>query len=196
MDGTFEIRPRRWAQIYAVHFFYEGSFIPAAAIIMASKSGSYEHMLGRLKEAVFERFHRTLCPRIIITDFELSIRKALRVVFPGTSVLFERKHNPRPLLGAEHKACIFHFIRSNLRRITSLGLKRLYGEDVDYNEFIKCFLYLPFVPPQHVETAFSAWVDESSKNGAMIIRGRTREFIDYYRKVRYLNHSTVPKIQY
>lgn len=83
---------------------------------------------------------------------------------------------------SEHQGCLFHFIRSNLRRISSLKLKPIYEQDAEYNEFIKGLLYMPFVPLQSVEDAFRAWINPELNEYARksLHRGRTQEFVSYF----------------
>ena len=79
-------------------------------------------------------------PECLMSDFELSIIRAVQLSFPT----------------ADAKGCYFHFFQSLIRKLQSLGLQAVYREDRELSSFVRRTAALAFVPARYVRFAWQA----------------------------------------
>lgn len=101
-DGTFKVVPELDFQLYSIHCAVSGSVLPAAYILMTSKSAvSYERTFTAVKKVC----SLSQGPSTVLADFEQAAISAFQV-FPGT-------------LG---KGCLFHSgCTENLKKVASMN---------------------------------------------------------------------------
>ena len=109
LDGTFWAAPENFRQILNIVIYNQrmDKYICAAHILLSSKEAKeYEYALGNfLQKAKINNYK--LQPKVIMSDFEKSLRKAISSVFVGTKLL----------------GCQFHFVKALWRRAEKLGLR-------------------------------------------------------------------------
>lgn len=101
MDGTFDIAPRLFSQVYTIHAFLRDRLLPLVYVLMSSKTTQqYVEVFAQLKQSC-NQLGLLLDPTNIMTDFESGIIPAVRQEFPQ----------------ACHKGCQFHHsqVRQRLR---------------------------------------------------------------------------------
>ena len=73
-----------------------------------------------------------------IVDFKSGLWKAISKVYPDVNV----------------KGCSFHWTQAIWRKIQFLGLQQQYINNSSTHNFCRKLMALPFLPPEHIETAF------------------------------------------
>jgi hypothetical protein len=102
MDGTFDIAPRLFSQIYTIHAFLRDRLLPLVYVLMCNKTTQlYVEVFAQLKDSC-NHLGLLLDPPNIMTDFESGVIPAVRQEFPR----------------ARHKGCQFH--HSQVRRYKCL----------------------------------------------------------------------------
>jgi len=100
-DATFSTAPRPFSQLFNVMVSYKGTAIPILHVCMTHKSNPlYEGVLVKLRQIC-----PSLEPRVIKTDFESSLMKAVQSSFPGVTL----------------SGCRFHFAQAVFRAINKPG---------------------------------------------------------------------------
>ncbi|CAF4181719.1 unnamed protein product [Rotaria sordida] len=110
-DGTFNVTPLRFEQVYVVCGFSEGFMIPCVYALTTRKdqitySKLFHHIitLGENRQGVRMR------PTNLTCDFEQSAINAIKLAFPGAHV----------------KTCFFHFCQSLWRKIVDCSLSKYF----------------------------------------------------------------------
>lgn len=133
-DGTFEIVPTLFFQLYTVHCKVGNSYPPFIYFLLTNKTeGTYTRMIQILKELVPD-----FMPERILLDFEMAAINAFKNEFP-TSVV---------------SCCFFHLSQSVIRRVTELGLKVRYETDGNFQMLVKSLSSLAFVPNDDLYEVF------------------------------------------
>lgn len=132
-DGTFDITPDLFHQVYTIHAMIAQKCCPLEYVLLPKKTQNiYERMLSAINDKLYEK------PASIMTDFERAFINACKSVFKGVPI----------------QGCFFHFKQNIWRHIQSLGLVSLYTDDKDCNRKMKQLGALAFVPPADVIEAF------------------------------------------
>ena len=140
MDGTFNIAPPLFAQVYTIHAKYLGRSNPLIFGVLPNKSRAiYDTFLGAVQEIT----ETELQPDIIITDYEMAAIQAAGNAFPN----------------ANRRGCYFHLTQSIYRRIKSEGLKARYENEPNFAMQCRMIAALAFVPPANVVAAFETLRD-------------------------------------
>lgn len=144
MDGTFDLCPILFYQLFTVHAFKGKLIVPLVFCLLPNKQQvTYEKMFQALKNLKPE-----LKPNIIMTDFEVTIVNAFNLVFGNTL----------------NKFCLFHWSQNIWRRICNEGLKTMYNTDATFAMQMKMILALAFVPSADVVYAFELLAREMPQN--------------------------------
>ena len=121
VDGTFQIYPRLFYQVFSLHAFKNGRQFPLVYCLLPGKSCTvYLRALEIIKQKT-EDLGYTLAPVEVLTDFELAIIQAVELTFPTTEV----------------KGCFFHFAQALNRKISTLGLQPAYRQNQDVSKFVR-----------------------------------------------------------
>lgn len=135
-DGTFDTVPHLFKQLYTIHgLFQDNTPVPLVYILLVNKS---EELYFESISAIKTYFRRSLRPRKIMLDFELSAINAFARAFPGTEI----------------KGCRFHLNQCWWRGIQRFGLTTNYNTDATFNYNIQLLKALMFVPPRDVLYAY------------------------------------------
>ncbi|XP_064109705.1 uncharacterized protein LOC135217666 [Macrobrachium nipponense] len=135
MDGTFDITPPLFSQLYSIHGLYLGRTHPLVYALLPNKrQGTYETLFRELNHLT----NGEAAPQSIITDFEMAAICASNVVFPH----------------AENRGCFFHLAQSVHRRIQREGFKQGYENDADFALQCRTIPALAFVPSDDVSDVF------------------------------------------
>ena len=79
-----------------------------------------------------------ISPSRFLLDFEMAAVNSAQAAFPNCHI----------------SGCFYHLCRCVLRHVTSLGLKKEYESNKDFNLKVKSLMSLSFVPPEDVPTVF------------------------------------------
>lgn len=134
-DGTFNIAPNFFMQVYTLHILVEGKALPVIYALMCNKKKeTYLKFYQKLKELC-----STLSPNSLLSDFETASYSAAKDVFADVEIV----------------GCFFHLCQNLWRQIQkTTGLVRLYKENDDIRFQCKFLVALSFVPPRDVQFAF------------------------------------------
>ncbi|CAF1296683.1 unnamed protein product [Adineta steineri] len=126
LDGTFDVVPELYFQLYTIHVQYLGHILPAVYVLLPGKKQIlYKNMFKELKNLVPD-----FDPLNVMIDFERASMNAIKNLFP-TTVL---------------NGCFFHLCQNVYRSVTRLGLKTLYGENENFAQQMRCLPALAFLP--------------------------------------------------
>ncbi|XP_076043775.1 uncharacterized protein LOC143026876 [Oratosquilla oratoria] len=127
MDGTFNIAPILFFQVYCIAVKRLCGVHPILYIILLNK----QRMLEMVKTLV-----PNLRPQCIHCDFEQAAIGAIRECFPGVKI----------------SGCFFHLAQSMQRHIAAVGATHQYNTDPDFALKAKMILALAFVLPSNLDT--------------------------------------------
>ncbi|XP_072177746.1 uncharacterized protein [Diadema setosum] len=134
-DGTFQVVPSIFFQLWTVHAVHEGRVVPLVYALLPNKT---EETYSRVLRALLE--HGDFHPRTVLIDFELAAKNAFERVFPDTAV----------------KGCLFHLSQRIHDKIKQEGLRPLYLADNEFRVQARMIAAIAFVPLADVERAFGA----------------------------------------
>ena len=127
MDGTFQIAPRLFYQIFTIHAFKHGQQFPLVYCLLPGKSrDTYNRCISILKEAQDRGLQ--LHPYKIVVDFELGLMQAVELQFPMANI----------------QGCFYHYSQCVWSKIQNLGLQATYREDASFKSFVRKMTGLSF----------------------------------------------------
>ena len=141
VDGTFNVAPPGYTQLYTIHALLgESTAVPCVFALLKDKSGtSYSTLLSHISDAS----SRGLAPRSILMDFEAAAISAFRERFSHATL----------------KGCFYHLSQSIWRRVQEAGLQTRYAGDMEFALWCRCLPALAFVPEGDIFQAFEALID-------------------------------------
>jgi hypothetical protein len=158
VDGTFKSVPKHFMQLYTLHGSYSGQVIPMAyAPLPDKKCNTYVRFFRLLQEFGIENeinFSQNIYKLI------LSVRKAVKIVFPNIKVT----------------GCYFHFSQSHWRKIQELGLKSQYENDMLFKTQVKRITALPFLVLEDISGAWDKIYEKRIDDG---INGPKNKYMQY-----------------
>ena len=134
-DGTFQVAPRLFTQLYTIHAPVYGQLLPLVYCLLTNKTtATYTAVFSLIKESL------PLPPRLIHfrSDYENATMNAMINVFPHVKL----------------EGCLFHFSQANWRKIEELGLSRIYSETCNSMNLCGWCPALAFVPADNIHEAF------------------------------------------
>ena len=140
MDGNFAMAPDITKQIYVIRTLLGDSSVSTVYALLPGKTyEQYKEMLEAIvAHCAFLGFN--LDPKIIVTDFEAAVIKALQDVF-GEEI--------------DTQGCFFHLIQSIWRRLHYDKLVGLYNSNQDMKFFCGMLAGLALLPLEDVEAGFA-----------------------------------------
>ena len=165
IDGTFKTVPRIFYQVVTLFGKVDLSngdayYVPLAHMLLTAKTSVlYVKALEKVQELVPD-----LQPVEIMSDFENSLRVALRTVFPGAIV----------------RGCNFHLGQALYRKVQSVGLQEPYASDDALRTYLLSFTALSWLPVQFIEDGFNCLTAQAAQFPQFQIELDT--FIAYFRR--------------
>ena len=101
LDGTFDVVPALYSQLFTLHVFHYGKLLPTAYCLLSSKERSTYCAVFRVLKEQSSRLGMCFNPKFILSDFESGIIAAVKEEFQS----------------ANHRGCFFHFIQVNFKYI-------------------------------------------------------------------------------
>jgi hypothetical protein len=154
LDGTFDVVPELYFQLYTIHVTYLNHILPAVYILLPGEyfaayffklfSRCFCIFLGkqqRLYKAMLQEI-KNLAPNFdppnVMIDFERASMNAIKSLFPTSNL----------------NGCFFHLCQNVYRAVTRFGLKTLYGENENFAQQIRSLPALAFLPINDVISTF------------------------------------------
>ncbi|CAF0959597.1 unnamed protein product [Brachionus calyciflorus] len=132
-DGTFDIAPKLFKQVYTIHALFHGRCLPVAYCLLTRKTEKlYTTVLNSIKS------HLASNPKSITSDYELAFINAAKKVLQCTIY-----------------GCFFHYKQAMFRLIQDLGLAVPYASCEKTRHFLKLPQVLAFVPIDEVFNKFN-----------------------------------------
>ncbi|XP_068225286.1 uncharacterized protein [Palaemon carinicauda] len=139
-DGTFKCSPEIYYQLFTLHIVIKNISIPRIFVLLPDKSQvTYSRFFSALKD-----LRPSFQSETLMVDFEKASVNAFSAVFPTIKVT----------------GCLFHMAKNIYRHIVDLGLKSRYQTDAEFNNKIKCFTALAFLPVQDIIDGFIELSDD------------------------------------
>lgn len=139
-DGTFKSCPKFFVQLYTWHAFKNGTYLPSVYCLLPNKTTStYKKMLCLIFQETEAR-NFSFNPPFVHLDLEISMHKAVRILWPTCSI----------------KVCNFHLGQCWFRKLQSLGLTQEYrAQDSEIGNWLKIFFSMPALPKDEIEDCFA-----------------------------------------
>ncbi len=135
VDGTFDVAPSIFSQLYTFHCKVGSSYPPCLYALLPNKDGqTYYSLLHSMVNLMQDPN-----PSRILLDFEMAAVNNFREVFPNALL----------------QGCYFHLNQCLVRKVQNLGLKRRFDEDMEYKLKVKSMAALSFVPADEVAEIFN-----------------------------------------
>lgn len=158
-DGTFYSCPRVFYQIYTIHAAVDGQMYPLVFAFLPNKTEqTYLRFLSLLKDVVRERIQTVFTPEIVMLDFEMAMRNALKAALPLCTL----------------RLCFFHYTQCIWRKTQAVGLALRYREDDAIQKLVRRAAVLPLVPVNLVEDVWFAALEDIDDTSDAV-----RRFTDY-----------------
>ncbi|XP_054260664.1 uncharacterized protein LOC128985298 [Macrosteles quadrilineatus] len=158
MDGTFEYAPKYFLQMFTIHGFSNGVYVPLVfCLLKDKKKQTYIDAMKNVQEECLKR-RLQLQPQWIVVDFEQSIHECIKIILPEAKIV----------------GCRFHLGQSWWRKIQNLGLSSVYKDkDSEEGRWLRHFFGLSYLKPEDVEEAFCQLV------GTQPVKIKLTSFADY-----------------
>ena len=144
IDGTFDTVPLIYSQLFTIHALTMGTVIVCGFALLPNKTQpTYLRLFQEL-----HNMNQNLNPSTVLIDFEVAVKNALEIVFPGVDV----------------KGCYFHLTQNIYKRIKDNGLQVRYQQDAAFTLEVRMIAALAFVPGNDVNQYFntlSGQIDQS-----------------------------------
>jgi len=138
-----------------------------SCLLSAKSQIHYRHVLQSLKNRVRQKTHHNFKPSRVICDFEMALMAAVELELPFSKLC----------------GCLFHFRQSLYRKVTDLGLKREYKNDINLKSMIAKFMSMGVIPLPHVRNCYTNLV-----NGRQFSRA-ARQYPELNRFAAYFDNT-------
>lgn len=160
LDATFKCCPfGPFNQLLLLYFRYQDKVFPFAYVLMTRKTQrAYQHLFSYINERVC-----SLKCKSFTSDYEVAMRNALAILFPGTRLV----------------ACWFHYSQALKRKVKQIpGFQRfLHGNEAAEEIYYK-LQCLPLLPSEHILSAFQ----QLKKEALAIDKKKFRFFLTYFQR--------------
>jgi len=159
-DGTFYTCPDMFTQLYTLHAMVDNVMFPLLFALLPGKSRDiYTRLFRHIRDACEEK-QLTFNPRTLFIDYEMAVKGAAELVFPGVEV----------------KGCFFHFTQCIWRKAQQCGLQIPYRENQNIRQLVRRAAVLPLIPPDSVD---DVWLNTLEDIWAADVAIDTTSFTDY-----------------
>ena len=108
MDGTFKCCTKFFYQLYTIHGYKNGQYVPLVFALLPRKECKVYKQLLILVIQQRTFFNLVWQPKTTIIDFEQAVNKIIRELFPQSKVI----------------GCLLHLKQAWYRKIKTLGLSK------------------------------------------------------------------------
>ena len=149
MDGTFNVAPPQFAQLYTVHGLSNGHHVVGCYALLPNKQrNTYVLFLRQV-----QLLTNGASPATIMIDYEQACIGAIPLVFPNATAY----------------GCYFHLCKSVFRHVQEAGLQEQYMVDEEFRTNIRMLPSLAFVPIADIITAFEDLSQHCQHNEQVIL---------------------------
>lgn len=139
MDGTFDFCPKFFTQLFTIHGYKNGHYVPLVFCLLPDKKQStYQTCLNMLCQKCSES-DLQFYPKSVVIDFETAIHNAIMDTWEEARV----------------SGCRFHLSQAWYRKIHSLGLSQDYKNHTEVGKMLRYCFGLQFLDCDEVGDAFA-----------------------------------------
>lgn len=141
MDGTFSFCTKFFLQLFTIHGYKNGHYVPYMFCLLQNKlSETYKKLFNLLKDKIAKDFNLEFQPKEVFVDFEKAIHNAVKCVWPELRI----------------NGCRFHLHQAWYRKIKSLGLTQHYKDnESEIGKWLKYTFGLTYLNPSDVGDCFA-----------------------------------------
>ena len=134
-DATFKSTPVGFFLLLIIHGFFKNNMCPSVLTLMHRKLlESNKFVLEKLIIKILN-LKIQLNPKIIFSDFEISLMKSFSYFWPFPSI----------------KECNFYFSQCIFRQVITIRLKKKYKSTESFRNWVRKLIALSFVPIEEVQ---------------------------------------------
>ncbi|KAE9524590.1 hypothetical protein AGLY_014640 [Aphis glycines] len=139
MDDTFQFCAKFFEQMFCIHGFKNGHYIPLIFILLPDKK--YETYVYTFKSIVnkCKELGLVFIPKFVTIDFEKAIHLAVNEVWPSSKIV----------------GCRFHLTQAWYRNVQKYGLATEYQNNTSIGNWIQYTFGLIFFEPSEVSDCFT-----------------------------------------
>lgn len=139
MDGTFQYCAKHFKQMFTIHGFFNGHYIPLVFCLLSDKnSNTYKLCIEKIIEHCL-KLDLHFQPSRVVVDFEKAIHIAVETIWPGI----------------ELKGCRFHLAQSWWKKIQQIGLAVEYKDSAsEVGRWLRYCFGLMFLHESEVSECF------------------------------------------
>ena len=162
LDATFAIVPQIFYQHLTIMGEMKDHLFPLVHILMTKKEQS-------LYEATFHEIVRlfpNLAPSHFIMDFERALENSVKKVF----------------LNVRISGCRFHLSQAIYRKVTKLGLSKVYEENKSFHNWVKRLMALALLPTDSITPTYEMLASEPIQMLTLCEKHKLNKLKTYYKK--------------
>ncbi|CAF1936087.1 unnamed protein product [Rotaria magnacalcarata] len=164
MDGTFDVSPAQFKQLYTIHAIkHDQVYACVFGLLGSKKSHTYKNLFQELK-SIAAKMNLRFDPKMIMSDFETGLIRAIQQEFPQ----------------AEHRGCAFHHMQAMYRHVGHCGLTAVYKEQGVPRDVLRRLFSLCLMPKDTIEGHYQRLLHSIKKYKPKNIREKLVEFFTYY----------------
>ena len=166
-DGTFRYCPKYFCQLYTIHIFRNGFYLPVVHFLLPNKfKVTYKRMFMTVKQFVGQDMNIPF----MNLDFEVGCMNAFKLVFPNSVV----------------RGCRFHIAQAWQRKFRELGFQKVYNSGKGpVCKFLKSIFGVPCMLPDDIPEFFQEHLSKKAPP-------QLTEFVEYLQKHYMMPNSTFP----
>lgn len=167
MDGTFEFSTKFYYQMFSIHAFKNGHYVPVLfALLPNKKTDTYISLFQIIKEKC-ETFDLLFNPDKIVIDFEMAIHTAVTSIWKNVNII----------------GCRFHLCQNWWRKVQELGLVVEFKQnDSVIGNYLKMYFGIMFLNPSDVVDMFNNELFYLLPSDQRVIKFREYIFSNYIKK--------------
>ncbi|KAE9542314.1 hypothetical protein AGLY_003441 [Aphis glycines] len=159
VDGTFTYCPKYFLQLFTIHIFKNGHYIPLVYFLLPDKCKDTYALSFRYVVEKCSEINLLFTPSKIVSDFEEAIHIGAKTIWPEIQIV----------------GCRFHLTQNWWKHIQSLGLSKEYKDaSSEIGNWLKWVFGLPLLNPEEVSDCFTTDLMSVSPDDERIIK-----FCDY-----------------
>lgn len=138
-DGTFDYCTKFFVQLFTIHAFRNGHYVPLIWALLPSKTVEVYRRLFEKLVQICDNRNLVFQPKTFVADFEIAIRSAAKLVWSNITMV----------------GCRFHLGQAWYRKIQECGLSIVYKkQDTEISKWLRLNFGLSFLKPEDVAECF------------------------------------------
>ena len=162
LDATFSVVPQMFFQHLTIMGEVKDHLIPLVHILMTKKDQS-------LYEATFYEIVRifpNLAPSHFMMDFERALENSVKKIF----------------LNVRISGCRFHQNQAIYRKVTNLGLTKVYKENESFRNWVRKLMALVLLPAESIAPTYEMLASEPVQTLTLCEKHKLENLKTYYKK--------------